>query len=83
MNFQAKTMFYYTRQWWLNGRTPTRSKPVQQPQPFTVFQPTPGQNSPTFLFVIHAYSLKQARALVAAKVAGETIVVPVSSGASR
>ena len=40
--------------------------------------------NPKPLFVIHAYSLAQARALVAAKVAGETIVVPVSlSGASR
>jgi hypothetical protein len=81
MNFQAKTMFYCTRQWWLNGRAPTshRSKPVRNPKPFSVFQPTPGQDFPTFLFVIRAYSLAQARAIVAAKVAGETIVVgPVS-----
>ena len=43
------------------------------------------QNVPKPLFVIHARSLEQARALVAAKVAGETIVVgPVSlDGASR
>ena len=34
--------------------------------------------NPKPLFVIHAYSLAQARALVAAKVAGETIVVAVS-----
>ncbi|WP_165405156.1 hypothetical protein [Bradyrhizobium genosp. SA-3] len=54
------------------------------PKPFTVFQQTPGQN-PKPLFVIHAYSIEQARALVAAKVAGETTVVgPVSrDGASR
>jgi hypothetical protein len=52
-------------------------------KPFTVYQTIPGQN-PKPLFVVHAYSLEQARALVAAKVAGETIVVgPVSSGASR
>jgi hypothetical protein len=38
-----------------------------------------GQNFPKPIFVIHAYSLEQARALVAAKVARETIVVgPVS-----
>jgi hypothetical protein len=46
--------------------------------PSTAYQPVPGQN-PKPLFVIHAYSLAQARAFVAAKVAGETIVVgPVS-----
>jgi hypothetical protein len=39
----------------------------------------PGQNFPQPIFGIHTYSLEQARALVAAKVAGETIVVgPVS-----
>jgi hypothetical protein len=61
-----------------------RSKPVRNPKPFTVFQPIPGQN-PKPLFVIHAYSLEQARALVAAKVAGATIIVgPVSlDGASQ
>jgi hypothetical protein len=64
---------------------PRRSKPVRNPKPFTVFQPIPGQNFPKPLFVIHAYSLEQARALVAARVAGETIVVgPVSlDGASQ
>ena len=52
---------------------------MQNPKPFTVFQPIPGQNFPKPIFVIHAYSLEQARALVAAKVARETIVVgPVS-----
>ena len=52
-------------------------------KPYTVFQPTPGQN-PKPLFTVHAYSLAQARALVAAKVAGETIVVAVSlDGASQ
>jgi hypothetical protein len=36
------------------------------------------------LFTVHAYSAEQARVVVAAKVAGETIVVAVSqSGASR
>ncbi len=54
-------------------------------KPFTVYQPIPGQTSPQPLFVIHAYSIEQARTLVAAKVAGETIIVgPVSqNGASR
>ena len=46
-------------------------------KPYTVLQPVPGQ-SPKPLFISHAYSLEQARALVAAKVAGETIVVAVS-----
>jgi hypothetical protein len=56
---------------------------VQTPKPFTVFQRIPGE-TPKPLFVIHAYSLEQARALVAAKVAGAVIVVAVSqSGASR
>jgi len=47
---------------------------MRSPKPFTVYQPVPGQN-PKPLFVIHAYSIEQARAVVAAKVAGETIVV--------
>jgi hypothetical protein len=57
---------------------------VRNPRPFTVFQPIPGQNMRP-LFVIHAYSIEQARAIVAARVAGETIVVgPVSlDGASQ
>jgi hypothetical protein len=57
---------------------------LQISKPFRVLQPIPGQN-PKPLFVIHAYSIEQARALVAAKVAGETIVVgPVArNGASR
>jgi hypothetical protein len=49
-----------------------RSKPVRNPKPFTVFQTIPGQSFPKLLFVKHAYSLEQARALVAAKVAGES-----------
>ena len=56
---------------------------MQNPKPFTVFQPTPGQN-PKPLFTVYAYSIEQARSLVAAKVACETIVVPVTlDGASR
>ncbi len=50
---------------------------MRNPKPFTVFQPVPGQN-PKPLFIVHAYSLDQARALVAAKVAGEVIVVAVT-----
>jgi hypothetical protein len=57
-------------------RPQPRSKPMRDPRPFVVIQ------NGTFLFVIHAYSLEQARALVAAKVAGETIVV-ARDGASR
>jgi len=86
MNSEPKTWFYCTAHRWL-AQAPTnrRSKPVQNPKPFTVFQTIPGQNFPKPLFVIHAYSLEQARALVAAKVAGETIVVGTVSqgGASR
>jgi hypothetical protein len=86
--FPSETWFYCNGHWWLNrdrAAPPptTRSKPVRT-KPFTVYQPVPGQN-PRPLFTVHAYSLEQARALVAAKVAGETIVVgPVSlDGASR
>jgi hypothetical protein len=57
---------------------------MRNPQPFTVYQPTPGQTFPKPLFTAYAYSLEQARALVAAKIAGETIVLPISlDGASR
>jgi len=45
--------------------------------PFTVYQPVPGQNAKP-LFTVHAYSIEQARAIVAAKVAGEVIVIAVS-----
>ena len=52
-------------------------------KPFTVFQQIPGQ-SPQPLFVIHARSLAAARAVVAAMIAGKTIVLPVSrDGAAR
>jgi hypothetical protein len=40
--------------------------------------PSPSSRTASPLFTVHAYSLEQARALVAAKVAGETIVVAVS-----
>jgi hypothetical protein len=56
---------------------------MRSPKPFTVYQPVPGQ-SPKPLFTVHAYSLAQARALVAAKVAGEVIVVAITrDGAPR
>jgi hypothetical protein len=42
----------------------------------------PGQNFPKPLFVIYAYSIEAARALVAATIAGECIVVgPVTKDA--
>jgi hypothetical protein len=51
---------------------------VQTPKPFTVYQDAKP------ILTVYAYSIEQARALVAAKVAGETIVRPVSrDGASR
>jgi hypothetical protein len=54
------------------------------PKPFTVYHSISGQSSKP-LFTVYAYSLEQARALAAAKVAGETIVLlPVSlSGAAQ
>jgi hypothetical protein len=57
---------------------------MRSPKPFTVFQAVPGQN-PKALFTVHAYSIEQARAIVAAKIAGETIIVSAASvvGASR
>jgi hypothetical protein len=39
---------------------------VQNPKPFTVFQPTHGQSVAKPLFTVYAYSLAQERALVAA-----------------
>lgn len=54
-----------------------RSKPVRTPKPFTVLQPVPGQN-PKPLFIVHAYSIAQARALVAARLADTTGVVIVA-----
>ena len=50
---------------------------MRNPKPFIVYQPVPGQNAKP-LFTIHAYSIEQARAIVAAKVAGEIIVIAVS-----
>ncbi|WP_156446780.1 hypothetical protein [Bradyrhizobium yuanmingense] len=54
---------------------------MQTPKPFAILRP--GQN-PTPLFVIHAYSIEAARAVAAAMIAGEAIVLPVSpDGAGR
>ncbi len=50
---------------------------MRNPKPFVVYQPVPGQNAKP-LFTVHAYSIEQARAIVAAKVAGEVIVIAVS-----
>jgi len=56
---------------------------MRHPKPYTVYQQEPGQNAKP-IFTVYAYSLEQARALVAAKVAGETIIVAVTlSGASQ
>ena len=75
-------MFYCDPFRWLNlkARGSPELQPEQamrNPKPFTVYQPIPGQ-SPKPLFTIHAYSAEQARAIVAAKVAGEVIVVAVT-----
>ncbi|MGX9426415.1 MULTISPECIES: hypothetical protein [Bradyrhizobium] len=55
---------------------------MQTPKHFAILRPA---QNPQPLFTVYAYSLEQARALVAAKVPGETIVVgPVSlDGASQ
>ena len=57
---------------------------MQNPKPFAIYQPVPGQSAKP-LFVNHAYSLEQARAIVAATIPGETIMVgPVArDGANR
>jgi hypothetical protein len=60
-----------------NSNRPQEQATVQNPKPFTVFQPIPGQNAKP-IFTVHAYSIEQARAIVAAKVAGETIVIAVT-----
>ena len=75
-------MILLRAQWWLIEETATaQEQAMRTPKPFTVLRPIPGQHAKP-LFVIHAYSLEQARALVAAKVAGETIVV-AQGGAAR
>jgi hypothetical protein len=76
-----KTMFYCKRLRWLNLIFTAGASHMQNPQPFTVYQSTPGQNARP-IFVIHAYSIEVARAIVAAKVAGKVIVVALD-GASR
>jgi hypothetical protein len=74
MNFQPKTWFYCTPGGWLfSGSNTNRSKPPMRTKPYTVLQPIPGHN-PKPLFTVHAYSLAQARAIVAAK----TIVVALA-----
>src|SRR3954467_6954802 len=82
MNSRMKTVFYCDPFRWLNVEA--RGSPelpqeqaMRNPKPFTGLQPIPGQ-SPKPLFTIHSYSIEQARALVASKVAGETIVVAVT-----
>jgi hypothetical protein len=56
-------------------RTDQQERKMQAIKPFPVFQPVAGRNFPQFLFIVHAYSIAQARALVAARVVGETIVL--------
>jgi hypothetical protein len=53
---------------------------MRDPKPFTVYQPIAGQSAKP-LFTVHAYSIKQARTIVATKVAGETVIVgPIAQG---
>jgi hypothetical protein len=55
-----------------------RSKPMRNPRPFAVIQ----NGKP--LFTVTAYSIEQARKIVAAKVAGEVIIVAVTrDGAAK
>jgi hypothetical protein len=72
------------RHWWLNRDTETapppttRSKPMRDPRPFAVTQ------NGTFLFVIHAYTARQAATLVAARLADTAdILIVALDGASR
>ena len=91
MIFRSKTWFYCIRHWWLNRDTRTAPPPTTPEQakcatrnPSCSFGRSPARPAKP-LFTVHAYSLEQARAIVAAKVAGETIVIgPVArDGGSR
>jgi hypothetical protein len=79
MNFGAKTWFYCIGHWWLEpgqGGTAVRSPGASPGKPETLHRfPAGPRSRPEAAFTVYAYSLEQARALVAAKVAGETIVV--------
>jgi hypothetical protein len=55
---------------------------MQLPQPFAVYQTIPGQSAKP-LFTIRAYSLEQARAIAAAMIAGDTIVLPAAPAGAR
>jgi hypothetical protein len=79
MIFEPKTWFYCTPGGWLaSGSNTNRSKPMRTTKPFLVIQ----NGKP--IFTVYAYTEQQVRALVAAKVAGETIVIAVAlDGASR
>jgi hypothetical protein len=54
---------------------------MQNPKPFAVLQPVPGQSAKP-LFIVHARSVQAARAVAVAMVAGEVIVVALD-GASQ
>jgi len=56
---------------------------MRNPQPFTVYQPIPRPDLPEAAFHRLRLSIEQARALVASRVAGETIVLPVASVTPR
>ena len=83
MNSGVEIWFYCIGQWWLfSSSNNNRSKPCEPRSPSpSISRPRPERQA---AFTVHAYSLEQARALVAAKVAGETIVVAVArDGAGR
>jgi hypothetical protein len=84
MNFRAKLGFTASATGGCTGtgqdgtrRPQPGASLMRHPKPFTVIQ----NGKP--LFTVHAYSIEQARAVVAAKIAGETIVVAVSLAPTR
>jgi hypothetical protein len=77
--FSSENNVLLQARWVAGSGSNHRSKPVRNPKPFVVIQ------NAKPIFTVYARSIEQARAIVAARIAGETIVVgPVSmDGASR
>ena len=79
-------MFYCTSRGWLaSGSNEPQEQASANPETFHGLSADTRPGLPKPLFTVHAYSIEQARAIVAARVAGETIVVgPVArDGASQ
>ena len=82
-DFPNERWFYCTRHRWLKVEARgfasgfNRSKPCATRDPFVVIQ------NGAVLFVIHAYSIGQARTLVAARLADKTGIRIVAQGSLR